>query len=70
MPRFSALHVAHVIASTPQETCPSAANPATAAKAALAVPDEVARSVKDFSTDSDVIYRWRDGIADLIEAER
>ena len=43
---------------------------ATAAKAALAVPDEVARSVKDFSTDSDVIYRWRDGIADLIEAER
>ena len=43
---------------------------ANAAKAALAVPDEVARSVKDFSTDSDVIYRWRDGIADLIEAER
>ena len=43
---------------------------ATAAKAALAVPDEVARSVKDFSTDSDVIYRWRDGIADLIENAR
>jgi len=30
----------------------------------------VARSVKNFSTDSDVIYRWRDNIADLIEAAR
>jgi hypothetical protein len=43
---------------------------AVAAKEALAVPDEVARSVKNFSTDSDVIYRWRDNIADLIEAAR
>ena len=38
------------------------------AKAALAVPNEVARSVAKFSTDSDVIYRWRDAMADLIEA--
>lgn len=43
---------------------------AVAAKEALAVPDEVARSVKNFSTDSNVIYRWRDNIADLIEAAR
>ena len=37
------------------------------AKAALAVPNEVARSVASFSTDPDVIYRWRNDIADLIE---
>lgn len=37
------------------------------AKTALAVPNEVARSVASFSTDPDVIYRWRNDIADLIE---
>ena len=37
------------------------------ARAALAVPDEVARLVSDFSTDPEVIYRWRDEMADLIE---
>ena len=37
------------------------------AKAALAVPNEVARSVASFSTDPDVIYRWRDEMADLVE---
>ena len=37
------------------------------AKAALAVPNEVARSVRDFSTDPAVIYSWRDEMADLIE---
>ena len=37
------------------------------AKEALAVPDEVARLVSDFSTDPEVIYRWRDEMADLIE---
>ena len=37
------------------------------AKEALAVPDEVARLVSAFSTDPEVIYRWRDEMADLIE---
>ena len=37
------------------------------AKAALAVPNEVARSVASFSTDPDVIYGWRNAMADLIE---
>lgn len=35
---------------------------------ALAVPAEVARSVKSFSIDPEVLYRWRDSIADLIDA--
>ena len=43
---------------------------AMAARKMLAVPDEVAKSVKDFATDPSVIYRWRDGIADLIESYR
>ena len=33
----------------------------------LAVPNEVVRSWSNFSTSPDVIYRWRDEIADLIE---
>ena len=37
------------------------------AKAALAVPDEVAKTTADFSISPSVIYRWRDNIADLIE---
>ena len=38
------------------------------AQEALAVPAEVARSVKNFSIDPEVLYRWRDSIADLIDA--
>lgn len=38
------------------------------AKTALAVPDSLARNGKDFSVDPEVIYRWRNGMADLIEA--
>ena len=38
------------------------------ARKVLAVPDEVARSTATFSVDPDVIYRWRDEMADLIEA--
>ena len=34
---------------------------------ALAVPKEVVKSPRSFSTKPDVIYRWRDGIAELIE---
>ncbi len=37
------------------------------AQSALAVPDEVTRSVTAFSTDPAVLYRWRDEMADLIE---
>jgi len=37
------------------------------AKAALAVPDELARDGKTFTIDTEVIYRWRDEMADLIE---
>ena len=37
------------------------------AKSALAVPDSLARNGKDFSVDPEVIYRWRDEMADLIE---
>ena len=37
------------------------------ARELLAVPNEVARSVRDFSTDPAVLYRWRDDMADLIE---
>jgi hypothetical protein len=37
------------------------------AKYALDVPDSVARNGKDFSVDPEVIYRWRDEMADLIE---
>ena len=33
----------------------------------LAVPNEVAKSTAVFSTNPDVIYRWRDAMADLIE---
>ena len=40
------------------------------AKAALAVPGEVAKSVGDFSISPAVIYRWRDNIANLIESAR
>ena len=40
---------------------------AKAARDALSVPNEVARSLKDFSTDPAVLYRWRDEMADLIE---
>ncbi len=34
------------------------------AQKALAVPQEVARTVADFSTDPAVICRWRDEMAD------
>jgi hypothetical protein len=37
------------------------------AKAALAVPADLVRSTMDFSIDPDVLYRWRDEMADLIE---
>ena len=37
------------------------------AKAALAVPDELARDGKTFTIDPEVIYHWRDEMADLIE---
>ena len=37
------------------------------AREALAVPADVAKSTTDFSTDSAVLYRWRDEMADLIE---
>ena len=37
------------------------------AKSALAVPDELARNAKEFSVNPEVIYRWRDEMADLIE---
>ena len=37
------------------------------AQAALAVPDEVAKDGKTFSVDPEVIYRWRNEVADLIE---
>ena len=37
------------------------------AKAALAVPDKLAKDGKDFSVDPEVIYRWRNEMADLIE---
>ena len=37
------------------------------ARAALAVPGELVHSVKGFTVDSDVIHRWRNEIAELIE---
>lgn len=37
------------------------------ARAALAVPREVAASLTDFTNDPAVLYRWRDEMADLIE---
>ena len=36
-------------------------------KAALAVPADLVRSTMDFSIDPDVLYRWRDEMADLIK---
>ena len=33
----------------------------------LAVPNGVVKSLREFSTDPAVIYRWRDEMADLIE---
>ena len=41
---------------------------ARSARAALAVPSELVKSIKQFSIDSDVLNRWRDGMADLIES--
>jgi hypothetical protein len=41
---------------------------ARSARAALAVPSELVKSIKQFSIDSDVLNRWRDGVADLIES--
>lgn len=37
------------------------------AKQALAVPDTVVQSVRNYTDDPAVIYRWRDEMADLIE---
>jgi hypothetical protein len=37
------------------------------AKKALAVPDTVVQSVRNYTDDPAVIYRWRDEMADLIE---
>ena len=37
------------------------------AKSALAVPDELARNAKEFSVNPEVIYQWRNEMADLIE---
>ena len=37
------------------------------AREALAVPEEIVKSVRDFSVDPEVIYRWRNEMADLIE---
>ena len=47
-------------AAPPDEWCERA-------RRALAVPDEVVHSRWDFSTDPDVLYRWRDEMADLID---
>ena len=40
------------------------------ARKLLAVPTGVVRSIANFSTAPDVIYRWRDEMADLIEEEK
>lgn len=40
------------------------------AKATLAVPQGVVRSMADFSTDPAALYSWRDEMADLIEEAR
>ena len=37
------------------------------ARELLAVPNDVVKSLREFSTSPDVIYRWRDEMADLIE---
>ena len=37
------------------------------AREALAVPRELVRSPGNFSTNPDILYRWRDEMADLIE---
>ena len=37
------------------------------ARELLAVPNGVVKSLREFSTDPDVIYRWRNEMADLIE---
>lgn len=37
------------------------------ARELLAVPKDVVSSLANFSTNPDVIYRWRDGMADLID---
>ena len=37
---------------------------------ALAVPTDLVRSTMDFSIDPNVLYRWRDKMADLIEATK
>lgn len=50
--------------------CVAADEWAKRARELLAVPNEVARSVRDFSTDPAVLYRWRNKMADLIEAAR
>ena len=40
------------------------------ARELLAVPNDVVKSLREFSTDSDVIYRWRNEMADLIEGAK
>jgi hypothetical protein len=37
------------------------------AREVLAVPNDVVKDLREFSTNPDVIYRWRDAMADLIE---
>ena len=46
----------------------SLASWAQRARAALAVPESVVRYMTDFTNDPAVLYRWRDEMADLIEA--
>ena len=46
---------------------PPSASWAERAKAALAVPRDVAESLTDFTNDPAVLYRWRNQMADLIE---
>ncbi len=40
------------------------------ARELLAVPNDIVKSLREFSTDPDVIYRWRDAMANLIEAAK
>jgi hypothetical protein len=40
------------------------------ARKLLSVPTEVVRSVTNFSTEPDVVHRWRNEMADLIEEEK
>ena len=40
------------------------------ARKLLSVPDDVVKSLGEFSTDPDIIYRWRNEMAELIECAK